>query len=246
MKRMTMGLAGCLVFLVVACGIPKEKYDRAVAEGKALHKRLKDSENDKEALTAKVNKLEKELAQVKAIMERQKGLVAAGQKAAAELERIKRRMAEEKALNDRLMGQFKDMISAGQLKIVNVNGRLVIEMASRILFRPGRASLSRKGQKALKKLGAILKKVDRHFQVAGHTDDRPVKRSKYKDNWELAAIRAVKVVRLLRKVGVPGKHVSAAAFSSFQPVHTNRTRIGRRLNRRIEITLLPVIPSRVR
>ena len=63
-------------------------------------------------------------------------------------------------------------------------------------------------------------------------------------NWELAAMRAVRVVRLLRKVGVPGKNISAAAFAEFQPTSTNRTRMGRRLNRRIEITLLPVIPRR--
>jgi chemotaxis protein MotB len=236
-----------------ACGIPQEKYDRAVAQSKALHDRLKECNDGKEALSARVDKLEGELAQVKqafgnqtANLDKLRALAAKGKRSAAELARIKKRMAEEKALNDRLMGQFKDMISAGQLKVVNVDGRLVIKMASRILFRPGKAKLSRRGRRSLRKLGKILAKVDRHFQVAGHTDNRPATRSKYKDNWELSAIRAVRVVRLLRKVGVPGKNVSAAAFGPYQPASTNRTRIGRRLNRRIEITLLPVIPRRAK
>jgi len=248
MNRTAMGLlvALALTLTAVACGIPQEKYDRAVAQSKALHDRLKECNDQKEALSARVDKLEGELAQVKQALQTQSALVAKGKRSAAELARIKKRMAEEKALNERLMGQFKDMISAGQLKVVNVDGRLVIKMASRILFRPGKAKLSRRGRRSLRKLGKILAKVDRHFQVAGHTDNRPATRSKYEDNWELSAIRAVRVVRLLRKVGVPGKNVSAAAFGPYQPATTNRTRIGRRLNRRIEITLLPVIPRRAK
>lgn len=242
-KSMLWMLVG-VGLLAAACGIPKEKYDRQVATAKELHKQLKACRGDKEALSAKVTRLEKDLARVKSIIEGQKKLVAEGRRSAEELARIRKKIAEQKALNDRLMGQFRDMISAGQLRIINVNGRLVIKMASRILFKAGRANLTRRGRKALKKLGEILAKVPRHFQVAGHTDNHPVKRSKYKDNWELAAMRAVRVVRLLRKVGVPGKNVSAAAFGEYQPTSSNRTRTGRRLNRRIEITLLPVIPRR--
>jgi len=81
--------------------------------------------------------------------------------------------------------------------------------------------------------------------VAGHTDDRPVHRSRYKDNWWLSVARAVRVVEFLQKQGVPPQNLSAAGFSQYQPVANNASPEGRKQNRRIEITLLPSIPRQL-
>lgn len=231
------------------CGIPKEQHDKALAKNKALQAELAKIRKDKESMQVKLGTLEADLAKVRAALKELDDLKAALAKskgAQAELDKLKAKMAAQKALNDRLRAQFRGLISAGHLRIMNVNGRLVIKMANRILFKPGKARLSRNGRRAIKKIAKVLAKIPRHFQVAGHTDNRPIKKSKYKSNWQLSAVRAVNVVTVLRKGGVPGRNVSAAAFGSFQAVSTNRSRIGRKLNRRIEITLLPVIPKRTR
>lgn len=231
------------------CGIPKEQHDKALAKNKALRQELDKVRGDKESMQVKLGGLEADLAKVKAALKELDVLrtaLAKSKGAQAKLDRLKAKMAAQKALNARLRAQFKGLISAGQLRIMNVNGRLVIKMANRILFQAGKAALSYRGKRALKRIAKVLKKIPRHFQVAGHTDNRPIKKSKYKSNWQLAAMRAVKVVLVLRKGGVPGNNVSAAAFGAHQPVSTNRTRTGRKLNRRIEITLLPVIPKRTR
>ena len=231
------------------CGIPKEQHDKALARNKALQAELDKVRKDKESMQVKLGSLETDLAKVKAAlkdMDELKAALAKSKGAKAELDNLKAKMAAQKALNARLRAQFKGLISAGQLRIMNVNGRLVIKMANRILFNAGKATLSKKGKRALRKIAKVLRKLPRHFQVAGHTDSKPIKKSKYKSNWQLSAMRAVKVVLLLRKGGVPGGNVSAAAFGAFQAVSNNRTRIGRKLNRRIEITLLPVIPKRTR
>lgn len=237
------------VISATGCGIPKEQHDKVLARNKALQSELDQARKDKESMQVKLGSLEQDLAKVRAKLKELDDLRAALAKskgAAAALAKLRAKMAEERALNAKLRAQFRGLISAGQLRIMNVNGRLVIKMANRILFRPGRAKLSRMGRRALKRIAKVLKKIPRHFQVAGHSDNRPIRKSKYKSNWQLSAIRAVRVVKILREGGVPGNNVSAAAFGPFQPVSTNRTRIGRKLNRRIEITLLPVIPKRTR
>ena len=55
----------------------------------------------------------------------------------------------------------------------------------------------------------------------------------------LASARALSVVHLLQEQGVKPENVSGAAFGEYQPVSTNEDPAGRRLNRRIEIVMLP-------
>ncbi|MFH2006832.1 MAG: OmpA family protein [bacterium] len=240
-------------FWAAACGVPQAKYDEKIVKINALQNDLDKLRRAKESMQVANGELLKDLAKVKAALAKSNGELASlnealakSEQAKAELAKLKAKIAAEKALNAELQKQFRKMISAGQLRIINVNGRLVIKMASRILFKAGQANLTPGGWRAMRHLGKVLKKIPRHFQVAGHTDDRPIKKSKYKDNWDLSAARAAEVVRILVKVGVPGKNISAAAFSEFQPVSTNKFQRGRQLNRRIEITLLPVIPPRTK
>jgi chemotaxis protein MotB len=75
--------------------------------------------------------------------------------------------------------------------------------------------------------------------VEGHTDDDPISTAQFPTNWELSAGRSLSVVKLLVERGVSPELVSGAAYGEFQPVATNETEGGQRLNRRIEIVMLP-------
>ena len=89
-------------------------------------------------------------------------------------------------------------------------------------------------------LGRVLGELDdRQFQVEGHTDDVPISTERFPSNWELSSARALSVVRLLIQAGVPPENVSGAGYGEFQPVASNEDAGGRRLNRRIEIVMLP-------
>lgn len=221
-----------------------KQLDREIAEVSEALKRTK-------AELAEVRKsLSADLAAKEAMLEKQKAALEARmaelQKTRAaleELDRIKAEMARQKELNDRLTRQFQKMISAGQLKLVNRRGKLVIQLQSKILFPSGKAEFTREGEATLLELAAILKSIDQHFQVAGHTDNIPIKSRRYADNWALSGHRATTVARLLHKAGVPGHRLSAAGFGEFDPVGSNETEEGQAENRRIEITLLPSIPQ---
>jgi chemotaxis protein MotB len=113
-------------------------------------------------------------------------------------------------------------------------------MASEILFPSGKAKLSPQGEQAIAEVAQVLATIaDRNFQVAGHTDNVPIKKKKFKSNWELSTARAVAVVKHMIKNGMDSTNLSAAGYAETQPAASNDTEEGRAQNRRIEIVLQP-------
>src|SRR5688572_32876224 len=79
------------------------------------------------------------------------------------------------------------------------DGNMVITIPSSITFASGQATLSKEGQGALKKVAAMLKKEHpgSHYSIEGHTDDEPIKKSKFETNRELSYARAMAVLAYL-------------------------------------------------
>ncbi len=77
--------------------------------------------------------------------------------------------------------------------------------------------------------------------VSGFTDDVPVQGSntRWADNWELSAQRALTVTRALIDEGMPSSLIFAAAFGTEQPVAPNTDDKGRSQNRRVEMAPVP-------
>ncbi len=244
------------MLLPLAAGgcVTKKKYDAQVQLSKMLQRELDRAKARNRKLENKVSSLEKALAEVRAkvkeleedairLSRRFRAKLQATQKELEELARARREAEERARMFRELTAKFQKLIDAGTLSIKIVHGRMVLKLKSAVLFDPGKARLKRDGKKTLAEIARVLRTIrGKHFQVAGHTDDRPVKRSRYKDNWALSTARAVTVVRFLQEQGVPPENLSAAGFSQYQPVASNATPDGRRQNRRIEITLLPTIP----
>ena len=168
----------------------------------------------------------------------------AAQKQMEELRRAQR-VAEQRAQQFRdLFAKFKSMIDSGKLKVEIRNGLMLVKLSDNILFDAGRTDLKPEGREAINEVSAILAGIPgRKFQVAGHTDNKPLSHhATYKSNWELSTARAVEVVQfMIKDGGMPGDRLSAAGFADQLPLATNDTEDGRRQNRRIEIVLLPNI-----
>ena len=136
--------------------------------------------------------------------------------------------------------RLQHMIDGGQLSVKIESGRLVIQLPNNVLFKSGHADVNPNGKKALKTLAEVLAQLaERRFQVEGHTDNRPINSAPYPSNWELSTARAIAVVRLLVMAGVNPQNLSAAGYGEYQPRADNSTEAGRKLNRRIEIIMLP-------
>lgn len=139
-----------------------------------------------------------------------------------------------------LLARFQDLIDAGTLRIKIVDGRMVLELPTDILFASGSATLSAEGDNALREVGRVLAEMhDRSFQVEGHTDNVPIDTRRFANNWALAAARALGVRATLEAAGMKPTQLSAASFGATRPVADNGSAAGKAANRRIEIVLVP-------
>jgi len=119
---------------------------------------------------------------------------------------------------------------------------MILQLPAGILFASGKADLSDEGEVALTEVASVLRDLkDRRFLIAGHTDNVPLGRGKFKDNWELSLARAMVVSRWLMAQGVGPKQIGAAGYAEFDPVQDNATEEGKMQNRRIEIVVMPNI-----
>jgi chemotaxis protein MotB len=158
----------------------------------------------------------------------------------AELRDEQERRRVELATYEALLKRLEKLIDAGTVQISFRKGRMIVELASAVLFDSGKTELKEEGKQALEKLVEAFSAVsNRDLMIAGHTDNVPIKTRRYKSNWELSTQRAVVVVDFMIEKGFPAQHLGAAGYSEFDPVDDNTTDKGRAHNRRIEIQLMP-------
>ncbi len=193
-----------------------------------------------EKLNEQIKNLEEELANLALgkdqltdkLKDKEKLLRELMQKEAA----AKKRLATFK----KMLKKFQSLIKSGKLNVKIRRGKMVLELPSAVLFESGKADLSEDGQKTLEEVAGILVSIrKREFQVSGHTDNVPIKSSKFASNWELSTARAVTVVKFLQSHKLNPKNLSAAGYSEYQPAATNANDKGKAQNRRIEIVLMP-------
>jgi flagellar motor protein MotB len=155
----------------------------------------------------------------------------------AEVQQRELETQRRQALESALAGP----LSTGRVTLNN--GRIGI--SGSVLFAPGSDDLRPEGRSLIKSLAqplaTYLDSRQEMLMVSGFTDDRLVRggSTKFADNWELSALRALTVTRALMDDGLPSASVFAAAFGPEQPVASNADAAGRALNRRVELSPVP-------
>ncbi len=108
------------------------------------------------------------------------------------------------------------------------------QYAKTILFDTGKASFKEETDKVLQAMTAIFKKYPRaDFTIEGHTDSVGRKTS----NQLLSERRANAVRDYLIANGISAQRLSAVGYGEDKPIDSNRTRAGRKNNRRVEVKL---------
>lgn len=243
-----------LLCALSACGIPKEQWEQKLRENADLQSKVNDLEGQKTKLQREIETLTKERDDLQRAINALKGDMSKSDREKADLiEKLAKmnktledlQRAQEaaekraKAFRD-LVAKFKAMVDAGKLQVEVRNGLMIVKLPDNILFDPGKTDLKKEGQDAIVQVTNILNGIEgRKFQVAGHTDNKPIKSGKFRDNWELSAQRALTVTDLMIKTGMDARRLSAAGYADVLPVATNDSDDGRRQNRRIEIVLVP-------
>jgi len=145
---------------------------------------------------------------------------------------------------DQLVSSLRAEIRAKDIALERANARVTVAVVDRVLFPSGGAQLTSDGERVIDKIGAALSAVPgRRILIEGHTDDVPIGtelRTRFPSNWELSTARATTVVkRLIEHAGITPDRLQASGRADTDPVAANDTDDGRRLNRRIEIIVLP-------
>jgi len=151
----------------------------------------------------------------------------------------KRDEAQRKEFAD-LQLRLKKLSDAGTLSVRMIDGKLVVNLGSDILFPSGSAKLSKEGVKTITEVAQQLKSIpDKKFQVEGHTDNVPISTAIFPSNWELASARSVMVVKSMIREGFQPNNISASSYAEFSPIQPNETKEGKAANRRIAIVIIP-------
>lgn len=163
----------------------------------------------------------------------------------AKLAELEKALAEKDAAVNALKAKVSNALlsfKASDLQVQVKDGKVYVSLSEQLLFKSGSTKVDPKGQEALTKLAGVLKdQRDVNVVVEGHTDNVPILKGTagMADNWDLSALRATEIARLLTVGGVQPERVTASGRSQYVPVAKNDSPQNKALNRRTEIILTP-------
>ncbi|HET9957023.1 MAG TPA: OmpA family protein [Polyangiaceae bacterium] len=241
--------------LLAACGYSQEEWDQKLRENEGLRTELanerqahKKTQADYAAANQEIDNLKKQLTERGISLDSLNASLAEQRKALEEYARRTEQLDAIKKRFELLSSKLQKLTQLG-LKVEVRNNRMLIQLPGDVLFDSGRDKLKPDGEKILLQVAEVIRTDNdlsrRRFQVAGHTDAKPLQGGQFKDNWGLSAMRARSVAVLLTTPvdkgggGLSVANWSAAGYAESDPVSTNETEEGRQKNRRVELVVQP-------
>lgn len=158
---------------------------------------------------------------------------------------IRRAMTQKDSLNlaikYHLTKNLTDGIQDEDIQ-VNVEKTVVfISISDKLLFKSGSYNVTDKAYTVLEKIAKVINdQPSMDVMIEGHTDATPIKRNLIQDNWDLSALRATSITRILQyKYGVQPQRLIAAGRSQYNPLVPNDTKENKSKNRRTKIIIMP-------
>ncbi len=147
------------------------------------------------------------------------------------------------ALAVNLKSVLADGIADNDIDIKVDKTVVMINLSDKMLFNSGSADLTPRANQVLGKIAQIVEsRPGFEVMVEGYTDDRPISRACYKDNWDLSVSRATSVVRILQNnFNIDPNRLIAAGRGEYNALASNDTPEGRQTNRRTRIIILPKV-----
>jgi len=238
-----------------ACGYSQEEWDQKVRENESLRSQLtaqrqahEKCETDYAAALHEVTELRQKLKErgvnvdnLTQSLEQERRALEEYKRRAEQLEQIRKRF-------ENLRDKLQKLTQLG-LKVEVRDNRMLIQLPGDVLFDSGSDRLKAKGKEILAAVAAVIRGDEdlrkREFQVAGHTDSKPLKGGPFQDNWGLSAMRSRSVLAYLTQPeaegggGLDTRNWSAAGYGDTDPVANNDSDDGREKNRRVELVVMP-------
>jgi len=152
------------------------------------------------------------------------------------------RGGQRKIVLPALKAQLEAATQANHLKDVQIlmDGRgLIIRLAEIGFYDSGVSELKPEALIVVDLLAGVLANLENDIRIEGHTDNVPIRTSRYRSNWELSTARATTLVgHLINKHGFDPNRLSASGCGEFRPVADNDTPENRALNRHVDIIVM--------
>lgn len=116
-----------------------------------------------------------------------------------------------------------------------------INLSDKMLFQSGSATITPKASEVLGKIAKIIEsRPGLEVMVEGYTDNQPINKPCFEDNWDLSTKRSTAVIRVLQKnYKIDPNRLIAAGRGEYNALATNSTADGRATNRRTRIIIMP-------
>ncbi|MBV5310528.1 OmpA family protein [Chromatium okenii] len=131
-----------------------------------------------------------------------------------------------------------DEIASGMIRVQKLpNDELLVGMTGETTFEVDSDRIKPGFYSTMDKIAAIVNKYGKTaLAIAGHTDST----GSATYNQTLSERRAGSVEQYLSRAGVASGRLTSAGFGKDQPIASNASESGRRLNRRVDITIVPI------
>jgi outer membrane protein OmpA-like peptidoglycan-associated protein len=141
------------------------------------------------------------------------------------------------AYMDKQEAELRKELQGSGVSVTRQGENITLNMPSNITFRTGSADLDSRFFKVLDSVSLVLKKYDKTIvEVDGHTDSV----GSAETNQALSERRAATVSQYLVSKGLKNERMIVIGAGETKPVADNGTDKGRALNRRVELTLMPI------
>ena len=221
------------------CLIEKEKQDTKVF---ALTEQVKYLQEDKKTALKQVENL---TVLTQSSSDNIKNVISQLSEKDKYINGVRKAMTQKDSLNLAIKYHLTRNLADGiQDKDIEVNVEktvVFISISDKLLFKSGSYNVTENAYTVLDKIAKVIKDQPKmEVMIEGHTDTTPIKRDLIQDNWDLSALRATSITRILQyKFGVKPERLIAAGRSQYIPLAPNDTAENKAKNRRTKIIIMP-------
>ncbi len=133
---------------------------------------------------------------------------------------------------------LKPEIDEGLVEVFEKGNTLIIRIKGSGMFGSGSDHLQDKFQEPVRRVAVALNEEPGSVIVAGHSDNVPIRSSRFPSNLALSLARAKSVMNQMAGELTNPDRLSAEGRADSEPIADNATREGRATNRRIEVLLV--------
>jgi chemotaxis protein MotB len=136
-------------------------------------------------------------------------------------------------------------VAADQVQIQQLENKLQVTMVNAILFPRRRMEIKQQGTRRAKQDSTGQQVSGKYIVIQGLTDNLQILEplaGRFPTNWDLAAGRAISIVRYLVEQGIDPNQLTVVSFGQYHPVADNSTPEGCGKNRRINIDIQDEMP----